>query len=368
MNKLLPLLSVTALAASGGVSTKGIKDEFPNIGGGGISGTSSFHFTSASFSFENPILTTSEEKEEIPSDYFYCPAYGPFRVGNPNFEATFNYRANIDNQQIIERLRIFNKNNVVVSASSHPSFTYEDNALITTSFTIPIRDYLTRDGITLKFEILNKATRTVLRVYSATIYPLEDSSPSYIYLRSNPYQTSAIGFYGDGESMKEAKEYFDFTGLNGFLDIDYYYRLTLQSFAFPYTSPFNLSYSAVNLKFQDRENLFPYLTHDANSYINVPLSATKNNNKVNFSYKNKFYVNPQTLQISDLARQGFNLTSYFYLPINGKTAFNDTPITIDFVTFGKSQITASFSLTYVVDKTLVGVSDDGLNYVSGGSK
>ena len=39
-------------------------------------------------------------------DYFSSDIYGPFSVGDPDFDAKFTYRADIDNQQIVERFLV----------------------------------------------------------------------------------------------------------------------------------------------------------------------------------------------------------------------------------------------------------------------
>lgn len=347
--------------------------------------------SSSSFSFPEPEepedpepqepTTPIEEPEEEPadpsippegnSDYFYCPVYGPFNIGDSDFTATFKYRANIDNQQIIERLRVFNASKgTVVSAQSHPSFAYENHAVISTSFNIPIRDYLTYDGITLRFEILNKQTREIIKSYFATFYPVRQPTFTADYYKEHTYRASSAGFYGDGQSMVSADEFFDFTPIGDYLDFDYYYRLSLDDLTSYYRSAFPLTYSSINLRFNDSENLFPYCTHDAYQNVNIPLSANIKGSlkKVKLAYKNQFYLNPRTLQIADSYSSGFQTTSDFYLPINGKKKFNDKQLYLDITGIGFSNITVTFPLRYVADRAIVGVANEDANWVSGGSK
>ena len=376
LNKLLLLLVVPAV--TGFVAVPHEEITIPGIGG--ISGTSKPPINisvSGASSYQESISIfkpgSSEEEEPTPTttgpiDYFLCPTYGPFHVGDRDFTATFQYRANIDNQEIIERLRLLDTNNNVLQASSKAAKMYSNNELIEVSFNVPIRDYLTESGIILKFEIIKKSNYSVLKTYSTTLYPLTSVSNNANYLKQNIISTNPIGFYGDGEGMKTISETFDFTKLGDYLDINYYYHLNIKKNQFYYTSDFPLSYTAINLRFEDHDFLFPYFSHDSSFNVNVPLRASVTNSKVTLSYKNYFYVNKRTLQVSQTAKTGFTLTPELYLPINGKNRFNNKLLYLDFVDFGQSKITVSFPIRYQVNKSLVGVSDDGINYVSGGVK
>ena len=301
-------------------------------------------------------------------DYFNCQLYGPFSVGNNNIDATFEYRANISNQIIIERIRLFNSNNSVVASASKASKLYQNNALMSVTFTIPIRDYLTNQGLTLKFEILNNNNYSVLKAYSASIFPVSKPDVSYLSLKQNIYETKSLGFYGNGAQMCEAKETYDFRTIEDYLDVDYYYRLDLSTISFRYSSPFPFEYGEVYLRFEDRDNLFPYFTHDSSGYLAIPIDLIENNGLITLKFTNHFYIYKRTLQISNIYRNDFVLTNDFYLPINGKNRFNNKVLYLDINGIGKSQLEVSFLIRYLVDKSLAGVSNDGINYVGGGSK
>lgn len=302
-------------------------------------------------------------------EYFYCPVYGPFSVGDPDFTATFDYKLKITNQTIIERVRVLNSMSEPVYAASQPSRGYFNNALMTVSFTIPIHDYLTNNGITIMFEILNSHTRNIIKEYHASIYPL--SYPTNLtaqYLRNNVYTTNNVAFYGDGVEMRGVNETFDFRNIDDYFDVDYYYRMNLSSLIFTYESAFELTYSGVSLRFKDDHHLFPYMTHDNNDNIVLPISLVRSGKYVTLKFKNKFYVNKRTLQTSDTYRDGFALSSDFYLPVNGKRFFNDQVLYLDFYLIGKCGLSSSFPITYLVDKSLASVCHDGLHCISGGSR
>ena len=320
---------------------------------------------SFNLSEEKPFPGT-EYVEKTAKDYFVSPIYGPFQVGDPDFNATFTYRAKIDDQQILERLRIFTADGELLNAQTKTAKTYENNALEKVTFLVPIRNCLSAKGITLKFEILAKSNRTILKTYSATIYPASTPNNTYQYYRNNVYQSLPIGFYGDGQSMKAIKETISFSNLGDYLESDYYYRLDVKDKSFNYESEFPLTYKSLNLRFEDHENLFPYYTHDINGNVIIPLDILNNRNRLTLRYKHNFYVNKRTLETGDVYHNGFVFSPDFYLPINGKEHFDNKILYLDFVEFSKSKITMSYPLRYISGKAIVGTAPEGEYYVSGG--
>lgn len=302
-------------------------------------------------------------------DHFWCDRYGPFELANcQDFDATFTYELNtIESQRIIERIRLFNSSNSVVASSSKASSIYLRGERRSVTFTIPLRDYFTNKGLTLKFEILNSDSLEILKTYSAKFFPPLNSYITYNVLKAKIYATKSFGFLGDGTDMVETNEAFDFTVTGTTFDIDYYYQLDLSKNYFRYIGrDFPLGYESCTLVIPDKENLFPYLEHTSAGKIRLPLSLYKNANKVTFRYQNKFYVNKKTLQISSFYQDGFVLTDKFYLPINGKNIFNGKTLQIEINRLGYSNLTTIVSLKYDVDKSAVGVCGDGESCIVGG--
>ena len=303
-------------------------------------------------------------------DYFASDVYGPFNVGDPDFDATFSYRANIDNQHIIESFQLFpfNSQEPYVT-TNHAHFLYRNNALIQTTFNVPINRYLTNKGLTLKFEILAYPSREVLKSYSAMLFPCIQPGWSVESMKAGYCFTRSIGFYGNGQALANITEGFDFSYLDDYIDNEYYYRLDLKNNYIIYDSKFDLTYGTINLKIEDKNNLFPYFSHDSNDNIVIPLKATQEENgKVAFSIKNTLFVNRKTLQMSDSMQFGFIATRDFYLPINGRDKLNNQMMSFEITNFGKIKITGSFPLRYIAGEPLVGTSGDAKFYVTGGVK
>ena len=303
-------------------------------------------------------------------DYFVSDVYGPFYVGDPDFDATFSYRASIENQQIIESFQVFpvSSQDPYVT-TNHPPFYYRNNSLIETTFTVPIKRYLTNKGLILKFEILSSPSREVLKSYSTILYPCTQPGWSLEALKTGYCFTRNIGFYGSGKALTPVTETFDFHYLGDYIDNEYYYRLDLQNNYVKYESMFDFSYGTINLKIEDKENLFTYFNHDSDGNIIIPLKATlEKNETVTFSIKNTLYVNPITLEMSDSKQTGFNKTKDFYFPVNKQDKFNNLNVNLELISFGKCKLDATFPLQYMAGKPLVGKSGNSHYFVVGGVK
>lgn len=377
MPKILPLLVVSVLSSING-------DVVPSLirPGGFISMQSKIEFEESGFeliSMEQsftpfyPISSmgfglTSSYNEPAPdeNDYFYCSTYGPFPIDNPKSpDVTFTYELHsIASQTIIERIRLL-KNGTVVSGASEASFSYTKGQRKNVTFTVPIRDYWTPNGLELHFEILN-SSRVVLKDYAVSFYPARNGTVSATTLKSALYTSNSLGFYGDGNRLCELREVFDFRPIGDYIDNDYYYRLDVSRNYFLYPNDYELSYKSATLRFNDEEYLFPYYTHNSSNDIEIPLSLYIKNNRVIFSFNKTFYVNKRTLDVSDTYRSDWATSSSFYLPINGRKKINGKTIYFDLVNMGYDRITTSIPLKFELNRTIAGVCPDGEYCVIGG--
>ena len=398
MNKLLPLLAVSVISSINGpfeageekAITSGLTphiSKFSRFSGLQMSRLSSIYSylrtssrpNSSSSSSSSSVSSSSSYQPSSSSsfvsssypneneDYFSCPKYGPFPLtSSQNIDVTFTYALNtISSQTLIERVRIL-KSGSAVSASSKPSFSYATGQRKSVTFTLPISDYWTSNGLELRFEILN-SSRTVIKTYSSSFYPPSYRTISASTLKSSVYESNSLGFYGDGYQMRDFKEVFDFRGIGDYIDNDYYYRLDISKNYFLYPNDAMLSFKGVYLRFNDDENLFPYYTHQDNGDIEVPLYLYLDGNHVCFGFNRSFYLNRRTLEISDQYQPGWVSTDSFYLPVNGRRKFNGKTIYFYLNELGYDKISTTIPLKYELDHTIVGVCTDGEYCVVGGN-
>lgn len=369
MHKIFPLLATTIIASvsslptyNDGLVTRGrtsISKDTTSLSGMEIIG-SLVPFNPGS------MVQISSAQSIVETDYFSCPRYGPFTLGDvQTTELTFTYELNtITSQTIYERVRLF-RNGSVVASSTKASISYTKGNRKDVTFTVPIRDYWTTNGLEIRFEIMN-TSYTVIKCYSAPFYPPKNGQVLASTLKSGLYTSNSLGFYGDGQQMRELKETFDFRTIGDYIDNDYYYRLDIGKNYFLYPNSFNFTYKSAKLRFNDSGYIFPYYTHQNNDDIEVPINLYKDGSRISFSFANSFYVNKRTLEISDTYQSGWSLTPHFYLPVNGRKKLNGKTMYFELNELGYDKITTTIPLRYELDRTIIGVCSDGDFCVIGG--
>ena len=372
MHKIFPLVAVTILSSIGGLPTNNAIIIRPERSSRSkdtpvISGMEEMSFITSLNPF-NPgsNVGISSTPSVVETDYFSCPRYGPFTLGDvPTTQVTFTYELNtIPSQTIIERVRLF-RNGSLVSGVSNGSFSYTKGTRKDATFTVPIRDYWTTNGLEIRFEIANSSF-TILKCYSAPFYPPRNGIVSASTLKSALYTSNSLGFYGNGSEMRELKEVFDFRGIGDYIDNDYYYRLDISRNHFLYPNNFPLTYKSAVLRFNDSGYVFPYYTHLSNDDIEVPLNLSVDGNRVIFSFAKSFYVNRRTLEISDTYRPDWIATPHFYLPVNGRKKLSGKTMYFELTELGYDKISTTIPLRYELDRTIIGVCSDGDFCVVGG--
>ena len=311
----------------------------------------------------------SSSQSVTPNDYFYCERYGPFPLGSDDFDTTFTYTLNtVSSQNIIERMRLLNASQSVIYASSKAKKYYTTGTNNSVAFTVPLHDYWTTNGLTIRFEIVNASTYSIVKEYSATIYPPSNATLSAQTLKNGVYISKSLGFYGDNSGLHAFKETIDFTHFGDYLDVNNYYKLDTSKNVFSFPNDYEPTAQSLSLTFNDSEYLFPYCKHDNNGNLSFPLVIAKNNNNYSFKIAAAFFLNKRTLQISEKYRQGFIVTTDFYLPINGKRRFNGKLLYIHIENFGLDGISTVYPIRYDVSRNLVGTCSDGDFCVEGGSR
>ena len=376
MHKIFPLLAASILSGISGngplgaiimpfrSSIFGISIDFPIV-----SGVEELSLAESFIPYE-PISAiigrTSSSEPVVENDYFSCPRYGPFTLGDvPVTEVSFTYELNsIPSQTILERVRLF-RNGTLVSAFTNGSISYTKGTRKNVSFVVPIRDYWTTNGLEIRFEIVN-TSYTVLKAYTANFYPPRNGQVSASTLKSNLYTSNSLGFYGNGEEMCEFKEIFDFRTIGDYIDNDYYYRLDVSKNYFLYPNNNGLTCASAKLRFNDSGYVFPYLAHQSNDDIELPLYLYKLGDQVHFGFNQSFYVNKRSLEISDTYQPGWAVSSSFYLPVNGRKKLNGKIMYFELSGLGYDSISTSIPLRYELDRTIIGVCTDGDYCVVGG--
>lgn len=279
-------------------------------------------------------------------------SFGPFEVGETDKTLSIKVIPSATYTSISERFSvgvIGGDLSYIVNTAKHAT---SKRKTFTVSVNLPLSDYYSRTGIygTLEFMISNR----VLEKYSFMLKP-----PSRDRINPNDYiSTYYLGgpvvgyFYTDGTP---SGEHFNFSGFMDYFNVDYYYRLSLDSLSITYSSKKSYPGCNANLRFVDYSHLFPYIdSEDSVPIVNIPLNTENSGGLVTFSFPKTMYVNPYTLEMSLVARPDFKATKYFYLPHNHLPELLDQIFTLEVSDFGYSKVSFSYDIRYTNNRRLIG--------------
>ena len=146
-------------------------------------------------------------------------------------------------------------------------------------------------------------------------------------VNESPYEyTSSSVFYtwtNKEKAWKTSKEIYIMSNFEDFYMPDYYHMINISDFKIVLKSTsgfFNIS--SGSLAITNLNGVFDSFEHDK-QYAYFPVVLTGNLLKYGLSFKNKFYVNPLTLEMSSIPLDGYVETKDIYLPRNEKRSENN---------------------------------------------
>ena len=231
---------------------------------------------------------------------------------------------------------------------------------------LPTFSYLTPNGMFCRLTCVEKYGNTS-KEFLFTIYPAIKNhtinAGSYISSSFNNLYASCSFFSGN---LFYATEKFQFPNYIDYLNIDTYYYLDVSSVDFIYTLKTSMPYESAYISFEDSDNLFPYIQHDEEDYISVPLKIIKKGLFSTFEYAKTMYVHPKRLQMSLVPLEGFVATKHFYLPVNHKEDFLDRKIHIEIKNAGVCNTNIIWDLSYLANTNIIGSCSNSDYCVVGG--
>lgn len=279
-------------------------------------------------------------------------SFGPYDVGEKDKTISVKVIPNSSYTSLTERFSVGSVGGNLSYIINTKSHTATKKKTFTVSLTLPLTDYYSEAGIygTLEFLTANR----VIEQYSFMIKP-----PRKEHIDPNAYKETAylggpvIGYFYTTSSPTE--ERFSFPGFIDYFNVDYYYRLSLDYLTISYSAKKSFPGCNASLRFIDYSRVFPYIDNsDSIPIVNIPLSSQINGNLVTFSFPKTMYVNPNTLEMSLVARPNFKTTKYFYLPHNHLPEILDQIFTLEVSDFGYSKVSFSYDIRYTNNRYLIG--------------
>ena len=321
---------------------------------------------SGTFKFEgDKIINPIDIDNEIFVNFTTDDYYGAFS-NDSNSNITLKFSTTTRRHYLYVKYYNYRTNSLLVSESYKLSDYLNSN--LTMSYTIKCKGKLNSDGLFIVFSTENtegteKTTKSVL------LYPTNnDTIYSYQYVNS-AYTISNRVFKLVTNGVR-SKESVRFENTIDYLTNDSSNAIDISEVTFTYNEGYNLVNKGVNkyLKILDLDYVYPNLTRDVNNYINIPLECVQNGKDISMKYKNHFYYNPSTLDMSFTSRSGYVETDKFYIPKGKLKILENATFTVDMPSFGRSEFNIVIPLNFVKDRNYLGLCGDSSHCIIGGIK
>lgn len=218
----------------------------------------------------------------------------------------------------------------------------------------------------IRIIIRDENTKTTLYEHGCTVSRMEKDLLNINYHLGDEWSSNTLAFKIENSEFLYGVDHLSVEDTLDFIAVDYYYRLDLSSVTFAFSSLRN-AYDKAEIYFEDEYDVFPYIDKDENNEIHLDMSINISDDSVaTVSYKQGFYVDPVTLDMSLKYRPGFRPTNYFYFPVNAIFLVVDYKFNFEIQGLGLNESTFLLVLDYDVSQRLIGRCDLSEYCVTGG--
>ena len=290
-------------------------------------------------------------------------SFGPFEAYQPNTD-------------IVLKVDTGDSKNYSVAFTCGPSSSdirYSSNSSFNSnksgySLTINLPTYmlLSPSGMFCKL-VITRTKTGYNKTITFTINPIsyyQNIDPS-VYTKT-PYKINNAFYSFVNNMLWPGMEQYTFPNYIDYLNIDTYYRLDLKDVTFNHFPIQEYTYESAFMKVSDFMNIFPYIPHDEDNYISIPLNITYDNIICHFGFANTMYVHPKTLQMSLRYIDGFVPTHHFYLPVNKKGEMLEEKVIVCIQGGGLAKSNISWNLSYLATNNMIGHCSNSDYCVVGG--
>ena len=258
-----------------------------------------------------------------------------------------------------------NKTNALLVNDSYKLDDYLESDL-SLEYTIKCKGKLYNEGLKIVF-----STETIdgkeKKSKAVVIYPtISDTIYSYQYV-NKAYTIDNRIFKIESNDIK-TRESVRFENTIDYLTNDVNNAIDISEVTFTYDEGFDLYNKSGNkyLKILDLDNVYPNIIKDSNGYIKIPLVCIQNGKDITLKYKDHFYYNPTTLDVSLTYRNGYIETDKLYVPKGKLKLLENATFAVEMPEFGRSLINIVIPLTFVKDRNYLGLCSDSSHCIIGG--
>lgn len=279
---------------------------------------------------------------------------GPFVENNNDYSISGSYKSFVNISGVVEKLNVYLRDGTKVYTENKVRHDVVSKSKYNLTFTLPLKSLLNKDGINCSIQLFNSSNEPIYDFASFNLKPISKEKITVKNYLNEAYTIDDIVV--DPDHYENAhQESFLFDGFIDYFNVDSYYRIDLNDLYLTYNSPKPFPISHGSLTFIDFNKLFPYLDNNKPlPEFNIPIVATERYGKIHFSFEEIMYVNPRTLEMSFTARPGFELTRYFYLPINKCQDLMNQVFILKMSNFGHGKISFNWNMRYTNTRYLIG--------------
>lgn len=297
----------------------------------------------------------STKEERVTYEYFktYFSHIGAFEVGAEDYELSGTVKVLKALFSVTEKMTVKTMDGLLIKTEKKQSHSVTAGTTYNLTFNIPLKSSLTERGLNVIVEFLGP-TESSVHSFSFNIKPINPTTinpKSYI---DQYYEIKDIVVDPDDSNNKNGEK-IKFDKTLDYFNEDNYYRLSLNDTFITYECGKEFPGCLAHLHFTDYLKIFPYLdSDDSVPTFDIPLNTKIKNNGVLFTFPSIMYVKPQTLEMSLVARPGFQATSYFYLPKNRCEPLMDQLFSIKVTGFGYGKTSFTWDMRYTNNHRLIG--------------
>ena len=310
-----------------------------------------------------PFVNDLPDEEEEYVNFYNESYYGAF-TNEANATVKFKFAKTNEKHYFCARYYNYRTNAMLVDDSYKLSDYLESD--LTMEYTIKCKSRLNNDGLKIVFSTENSAGKERTSK-SVLLYPT-NSDTIYSYQYVNKAYTIDNRIFKIESNTIKSKESVRFENTIDYLTNDANNAIDISEVSFTYDEGFTLVNKTSNkyLKILDLDNIFPYLTKDASGYIKVPLKCVQSGKDITLKFKNHFYYNPSTLDISFTGRSGFKETDKLYIPKGKLKLLENATFAVEMPSFGRSKFKIVIPLNFVKDRNYLGLCSDSSHCIIGG--
>ena len=330
-------------------------------------------FKNSFFVMLSSLVVTSFRSDLVQHCFSQISLVGPFELDPNNtvrskIEYSYYGRELIyyKNREVFETATLYRTNDCQLASYARMVHTYEEPGQ-TILWQLPIYEFLTTDGLRIKLELritdgrlYQEDTFDLYPINTETFNPFLTNNRTYeskVYAFEKPYNlypinhTAKYDFSLLEESTTDNNVYFEYPNCS-----------------FQYEAYEDFSYGEAYIKFYDTDHLFNFYRTSSDGYKHIPLILEYDNSlkRVNVSMKQSYYVNRETMKISDIYRNNFELTDKFYLPYNFKNYSENYEFSVHLIDIGADKLDVIFPLSLAFQRSKFGLCNNSDYCVIGG--